>query len=105
MTKINTAVIGATGYTGYELVKILARHPNVNIKYLSSNSNTGEKYTNIHLQLNGILPDIYCIADDIDKMSNECDVIFLALPHGVSASKINKEILTKTKNQKGFCDY
>ena len=97
MTKINVAVVGSTGYTGYELVKILARHPNVNIKYLSSRSNVGEKYTNIYPQLNGVLPDISCIEDDIDKMSNECDVIFLALPHGVSASKINKDILKKTK--------
>ena len=48
MTKINVAVVGSTGYTGYELVKILARHPNVNIKYLSSRSNVGEKYTNIY---------------------------------------------------------
>ena len=97
MTKINVAVVGSTGYTGYELVKILARHPNVNIKYLSARSNAGEKYTNIYPQLNGVLPDIYCVEDDIDKMSNECDVIFLALPHGVSASKINKDILKKTK--------
>ena len=97
MTKINVAVIGATGYTGYELVRILAKHQNVNIKHLSSRSNVGEKYTNIYPQLNGVLPDISCIEDDIDKMSNECDVIFLALPHGVSASKINKEILKKTK--------
>ena len=97
MTKINVAVVGSTGYTGYELVKILAHHPNVNIKYLSARSNVGEKYTNIYPQLNGILSDISCVEDDIDKMANECDVIFLALPHGVSASKINKEILKKTK--------
>ena len=97
MKKINVSVIGSTGYTGYELVKILARHPNVNIKYLSSRSNAGEKYTNIYPQLNGILPDISCVEDDIDKMANECEVLFLALPHGVSASKINTDILKKTK--------
>ena len=97
MKKINVSTIGATGYTGYELVKILTHHPNVNIKYLSSRSNVGEKYTNIYPQLNGVLPDISCIEDDIDKMSNECDVLFLALPHGVSASKINTDILKKTK--------
>ena len=95
--KINVAIVGSTGYTGYELVKILARHPDVNIKHLSSRSNAGEKYTNIYPQLNGVLPNISCIEDDIDKMAHECDVIFLALPHGISASKINKDILKKTK--------
>ena len=97
MSKINVAIVGSTGYTGYELVKILARHPNMNIKYLSSRSNAGEKYTKIYPQLNGILPDISCVEDDIDKMANDVDAVFLALPHGVSASKINKDILKKTK--------
>ena len=97
VNNINVAIIGSTGYTGYELVKILAHHPNVNIKYLSSRSNTGEKYVNIYPQLKSILPDISCIEDDIEKIANEVDVIFLALPHGVSASKINKNILEKTK--------
>ena len=97
MTKINAAVIGATGYTGYELVKILAHHPNVDIKYLSSRSNVGVKYTDIYPQLKHVLSDITCIEDDIDKITSEADVIFLALPHGVSSSKINKDILNKTK--------
>ena len=97
MTKINTAVIGATGYTGYELVRILAKHQNVNIKYLSSRSNIGVKYNNIYPQLKYVLPDITCIEDDIEKIANECEVLFLAIPHGVSASKINTDILKKTK--------
>ncbi|MBR1428893.1 MAG: N-acetyl-gamma-glutamyl-phosphate reductase [Rickettsiales bacterium] len=97
MTKINAAVIGATGYTGYELVKILAHHPNVDIKYLSSRSNVGVKYTDIYPQLKHILSEITCIEDNINKIANEVDVIFLALPHGVSSSKINKDILNKTK--------
>ena len=96
-SNVNIAIIGSTGYTGYELVKILAHHPNVNIKYLSSRSNAGEKYVNIYPQLKNILPDITCIEADIDKISNEVDVVFLALPHGVSSSKIDKDILEKTK--------
>ena len=92
MTKINAAVVGATGYTGYELVKILTHHPNVDIKYLSSRSNVGVKYTDIYQQLKHVLSDIQCIEDDIDKIASEVDIIFLALPHGISASKINKDI-------------
>ena len=86
MSKINAAVIGATGYTGYELVKILAHHPNVNIKYLSSRSNVGEKYTKIYPQLNGILPDISCIEDDIDKMSNDVDVIAVDFSQSINSA-------------------
>ena len=97
MTKINAAVIGATGYTGYELVKILAHHPNVDVKYLSSRSNVGVKYTDIYPQLKHVLSDIQCIEDDIDKIASEVDVIFLALPHGVSSSKVDKNVLNKTK--------
>ena len=97
MTKINAAVIGATGYTGYELVKILAHHPNVDVKYLSSRSNVGVKYTDIYPQLKHVLSDITCMADDIDKIASEVDVIFLALPHGVSSSKVDKNVLNKTK--------
>jgi len=95
--KINVAIIGSTGYTGYELVKILAKHPNVNIKYLTSRSNKNELYINIYPQLKHILQDIKCVEDDIDKISKEVDIIFLALPHGVSSAKINKDILDKNK--------
>ena len=95
--KINVAIIGSTGYTGYELVKILAKHPNVNIKYITSRSNKNEIYTNIYPQLKNILADIKCVEDDIDKISKEVDVIFLALPHCVSSAKINKDILDKNK--------
>ena len=97
MASIKASIIGATGYTGYELVKILSHHQNVDIKYLSSRSNVGVKYADVYMQLKHVLPDITCIEDDIDKIVNEVDVIFLALPHGISSSKINKDILNKTK--------
>ena len=87
MTKC--AVIGAKGYTGCEIIKILAKHPEVEITFLGD----------IHeesVPLADFLPSVItkkslCIEKtDIDKIINLCDVIFLALPHTISIDDVEK---------------
>ncbi|PAV06944.1 N-acetyl-gamma-glutamyl-phosphate reductase [Methanosphaera cuniculi] len=80
MSKIDVAIIGASGYTGGELMRLLINHPNVNIKYVTSRKNKGEDVSNLHPNL-----------EDVDlKFSNpnpediDADVVFSALPHGAS---------------------
>jgi len=76
---IRVGIYGATGYTGIELAKVFARHPQVEIKFATSDSYAGKK-------LSDAFPchfDIPLIAHDAAPL-NEIDVAFLALPHGAS---------------------
>ena len=79
---LSVAVLGSTGYVGLELVKILVRHPNINIKFLgcenSSSKNTREFDQDIPI---GKLPKLD-FNNNFDP--NMCDLVFLCLPHGVS---------------------
>lgn len=77
---IKVGVLGASGYTGYEVVKILERHPNAQLSFVTSESNAGETLDRIHAGA----PPLNLIP--MDEASFEgVDVVFLCLPHGVSA--------------------
>ncbi|HAG04272.1 MAG TPA: N-acetyl-gamma-glutamyl-phosphate reductase [Lachnospiraceae bacterium] len=92
---INVGIIGATGYAGSELVRIISAHPDAQIKTLTSQSYAGKKYSEVYENYRH--KDYICDEEDIEKMADECDVIFLALPHGVASKKVNENILSKTK--------
>lgn len=83
---INVAVLGATGYAGIELVRILSSHPDVNIKFLGSHSFDGKKISEVYQNFGHIL-DIECKDIDLDAIA-ECDLAFTALPHGASKTVI-----------------
>ena len=80
---IKVGIIGATGYTGAELVRLIARHPKAEIVILTSQSYVGEKYTDIYPHLSKFV-DLECSEQDIAKVIEKSDVIFTALPHGLS---------------------
>ena len=84
---INVGVLGATGYAGIETVRLLAAHPEVNIKKLISRSFAGQKISDVYQNLKGIC-DITCEELDIDDVAESCDLVFTALPHGASKSVI-----------------
>ncbi|MFL2852403.1 MAG: N-acetyl-gamma-glutamyl-phosphate reductase [Candidatus Pelagibacter sp.] len=85
--KINIAVIGATGYTGLDLVFILSKHPRANIKYLSARSNLGKKISFFDNRIKKKLPKI----SSIDKIIwSKLDLVFLSLPNGEAQKLINK---------------
>lgn len=95
--KIKVAVFGSTGYAGQELVRLLHTHPNVEINLLVSNSNAGEKYSDIYSNFYKSI-DLECSAKSLEEVAKEnIDIIFLAVPHGVSHSLITEEILSSTK--------
>ena len=81
--KIKSAIIGSTGYTGKELIKILLNHPYVEIGHLVSRRFVGVKISGIHKELVGKI-DKKCEKLDIKKISKNTDVAFLALPNGLS---------------------
>ena len=85
---IRAAVIGATGYTGSELVRILLRHPEAKIGIITSESRTGETFPQVHPQFEGLCDMTLRPADDLDEV--EVDVCFLALPHRVSMEYVRR---------------
>lgn len=94
MSKIKISIIGATGYTGIELLKILLQHPQVEIKYLTAGSSEG-KISDHYPHFKNIC-DITLSKISPEKIAKESDTIFLALPHGES-EKIIPEIIGKCK--------
>lgn len=83
---IKAAVLGATGYAGIELVRILSGHPEVEIKVLGSHSFAGQPVSEVYQNFAHII-DMDCEELNLDKVS-ECDVAFTALPHGASKDVI-----------------
>ena len=75
-------IIGATGYTGSELVRILSGHPEVEVTLITSESHTGEKLSDIHPFFAGRIDFMLSSMEDLDPET--LDIVFLALPHGVS---------------------
>lgn len=92
---IKVGIIGATGYAGQELVRIITQHPQAEIVTLTSQSYAGKAYNEVYSNYRHL--DYICEEEDIEKMADLCDVIFLALPHGVASKKINDDILNKVK--------
>lgn len=80
---LKVAVVGATGYTGEELVKILARHPKVTITSLTAKIERPQKMQELFPALLGTI-DMMCELPNEDRVSDLADFIFLALPHRVS---------------------
>lgn len=81
MDKIKAGVIGASGYAGAELVRLLWSHPFVDVCAISSHSYTGQKLSDVY-------PGFYQIIDMVfeeeDDVIAKCDIIFASLPHGLS---------------------
>ena len=85
---MKTAVIGASGYAGGELLRLLATHPVFEVTVVSAHSNAGEQVTSVHPQLQSYAGREFVTADSIDFTTIE--LVFLALPHGESAALISK---------------
>lgn len=92
--KITVSIIGASGYTGIELLKILVNHPNVKIKYLTSGSLNGQKISEVYPHLAGIC-DIMLTNMDYAEVAKKSDVVFLATPN-FEAQKIVPQIIDLT---------
>ncbi|MBN2600572.1 MAG: N-acetyl-gamma-glutamyl-phosphate reductase [Candidatus Marinimicrobia bacterium] len=83
MNKINVSIVGASGYTGLELVKVLLKHPRVMIRNLAVRTDAGKPYSELFPILKGQC-DQKCVDIDVEKIANASDVIFFGLPHKTS---------------------
>ncbi len=88
MVMINAAVLGATGYTGTELVRLLSAHPGVDLVFISSESHAGKKISEIHPQFGGQV-DLTLKSMQIGQIPGSTDLVFCALPHGKSAEAVS----------------
>ena len=79
---IKVGIIGGSGYTGVELLRILHQHSEAEVIAISSRTLQGKKVAEIFPNMAGLSELIYSLPDD--KNLNDCDVIFFATPHGVA---------------------
>ena len=79
-------VVGASGYAGGELLRLLAFHPHFEVSAITAHSNAGELITSVHPQLQSYAGKSFSAFSPAEFVS--CDLIFLALPHGESAKVI-----------------
>jgi N-acetyl-gamma-glutamyl-phosphate reductase len=93
---IKVGIIGATGYAGGELVRILLAHPEAEIVWYGSRSYVDEKYANVYRNLFTLVED-KCLDDNLPELAKQVDVIFTATPQGYLASILTEEILRQVK--------
>lgn len=100
---IRAGIIGATGYAGAEILRILAVHPNVEVKWIGSRSYADQKIASVYGNLFHVV-DLSLINDDTEqmkkeilKLADEVDVIFTATPQGACAGLVSRELLEKVK--------
>ncbi len=91
---MKTAVIGASGYAGGELLRLLSIHPHLQVTQVSAHSNAGELITSVHPHLTTHQGEKFLSFESLNF--EEIEVAFIALPHGQSAAIANK-FLNKTK--------
>lgn len=93
---IKAGIVGATGYAGNELVRLLLGHKDVEIKWLGSKSYIDQAYSSVYGNMFKLVDDI-CKADELEQMAEEVDVIFTATPQGYLGGLLNEGILKKAK--------
>lgn len=92
---IRVGILGGTGYTGYELMRILLRHPDAAITVLTTRQGDRPHVGDVHRQLRGLL-DLHFENFSVDEVAELADCIFCCLPHGASAEFV-KEFLARDK--------
>ena len=93
---IKAGIIGATGYAGEELVRILLRHPDVEIVWYGSRSYVDQPYADVYRNFFKLV-EADCFDDDLPQLAKEADVIFTATPQGYLASVMTEELLEQVK--------
>ena len=100
---INVGIVGATGYTGLELVKMLVNHPTFDLNYIA-NSEGKTTINALHPSLNGVCEDEVFKAD-VDVIAQKCELVFLALPHKTAMAFVKPLIAKGVKVVDLSADY
>ena len=101
---IKAGIIGATGYAGEELVRILLRHPDVEIVWYGSRSYVDQPYADVYRNFFKLV-EADCFDDNLPQLAEEADIIFTATPQGYLAGVMTEELLEKVKVVDLSADY
>ena len=101
---IKVGIIGATGYAGGELVRILQNHRDAEIVWYGSRSYIDKKYCEVYQNMFQIVEDV-CRDDNLQELAKQVDVIFTATPQGFLAGLLTEEILSQVKIVDLSADY
>ena len=101
---IRVGIIGATGYAGGELVRILLNHKDAKIVWYGSRSYIDKKYYQVYQNMFQLVEDI-CKDDNLEELAKQVDVIFTATPQGFLAGLLSEEILSQVKIVDLSADY
>lgn len=93
---VKVGIIGATGYAGNELVRLLIGHKDVEIMWYGSRSYIDKKYAEVYQNMFEIVEDT-CLDDNMEELASKVDVIFTATPQGFLAGVLTEEILSRVK--------
>lgn len=93
---VKVGIIGATGYAGNELVRLLMGHKDVEIMWYGSRSYIDKKYAEVYQNMFEIVEDT-CLDDNMEELASRVDVIFTATPQGFLAGVLTEEILSRVK--------
>ena len=91
---IKAGIIGATGYAGNELARLLLGHKEVEVAWYGSRSYVDQKYADVYQNFFKLI-DAKCMDDNMAALADEVDVIFTATPQGLCASLVNEEMRRK----------
>ena len=81
--QLPVGIIGASGYGGVQLVRLLMDHPGVEVVYLGGNSSAGKPFAELYPHL-GHCVTLTIEEIDLDKIASRCQVVFLSLPNGLA---------------------
>ncbi|NEP56724.1 MAG: N-acetyl-gamma-glutamyl-phosphate reductase, partial [Symploca sp. SIO2G7] len=91
--RLSVGIIGASGYGGVQLVRLLMEHPGVEVVYLGGNSSAGKQFSDLYPHL-GNLVELKIEPIDLDAIASRCQTVFLSLPNGI-AHTIAPTLLSK----------
>ncbi|WP_171327152.1 N-acetyl-gamma-glutamyl-phosphate reductase [Acinetobacter ursingii] len=95
MIVVSVGIVGGTGYTGVELLRLLLRHPQVTVRVLTSRTEAGKRVADMFPSLRGHT-DLEFSDLNLDLLK-QCDVVFFATPHGVAMQHAKELVAAQTK--------
>ncbi|HIE31359.1 MAG TPA: N-acetyl-gamma-glutamyl-phosphate reductase [Methanosarcinales archaeon] len=101
---IDIGIVGGSGYTGCELIRLLLQHPEARIRIVTSRRLSGTQVTDVHRHLSGLI-DLHFENPSPSEISDECDLVFTAVPHGAAMDIVPALLKSATRVVDLSADY